>query len=91
VSNSATREVEEQSERPKTRESDTRRLSYASGAAQKMEDGQTKTYERKTSFRLRAFFDLVFVSQLCDANGLPTLHPSWLKNAPMIALGLGSM
>jgi hypothetical protein len=25
-------------------------------------------YERKTSFRLRAFFDLVFVSQLCDAN-----------------------
>ena len=48
-------------------------------------------YERKTSFRLRAFFDLVFVSQLCDANGLTTLHPSWLKNAPMIAFGLGSM
>jgi len=48
-------------------------------------------YERKTSFRLTAFFDLVFVSQLCDANGLTTLRPSWLKNAPMIALGLGSM
>jgi hypothetical protein len=35
-------------------------------------------YERKTSFRLRAFLDLVFASQLCDANGSTTLHPSWL-------------
>jgi hypothetical protein len=35
-------------------------------------------YERKTSFRLSAFFDLVFASQLCDANGSTTLHPSWL-------------
>jgi hypothetical protein len=50
-----------------------------------------RRYERKTSFRLRAFFDLVFVSQLCYANGLPTLRPSWLKNAPMIAFGLGYM
>ena len=41
--------------------------------------GLGQGYERKTSFRLRAFFDLVFVSQLCDANGSTTLHPSWLK------------
>ena len=49
------------------------------------------SYERKTSFRLRAFFSLVLTSQLCDANGSTTLHPSWPYNAPMIALGLGSM
>ncbi len=34
-------------------------------------------YERKTSFRLSAFFSLVLTSQLCDANGSTTLHPSW--------------
>ena len=36
------------------------------------------SYERKTSFRLRAFFGLVLTSQLFDANGSTTLHPSWL-------------
>jgi hypothetical protein len=41
-------------------------------------DSRLSIYERKTSFCLRAFFDLVFASQLCDANGSTNLHPSWL-------------
>jgi hypothetical protein len=31
-------------------------------------------YKRKTNFCLRAFFDLIFVSQLCDANGSTMLY-----------------
>ena len=37
-----------------------------------------KTYEFKTSFGSRAFFDPVLGPGLCNANGSTTLQPPWL-------------